>query len=166
MIYVIRAVRSFFMVRYKRFKISYFFFRKYFSRAYNFFIRPHVPVDIIKVFSLISDFLVESLKANKNWQKRSLILQYSFARNLTHFIKPNSLDIENNMLPQRSQKPTLQICHCLTPRTAFLKSNVCIFLYISIRKFLFQRRSKILSGGGFVRGVWTISFRWLAVWAS
>ena len=28
-----------------------------------------------------------------------------------------------------------------------LKANVCIFLYISDRTFLFQRRSKILSGG-------------------
>ena len=31
-----------------------------------------------------------------------------------------------------------------------LKGNVCIFLYISVRKFLFQRRSKILSGGRWV----------------
>ena len=29
-------------------------------------------------FSLISDFLAENLKANKSWQKRSHILQYSF----------------------------------------------------------------------------------------
>ena len=29
-----------------------------------------------------------------------------------------------------------------------LKANVCIFLYISVRKFLFQRRSNILSNGG------------------
>ena len=29
-----------------------------------------------------------------------------------------------------------------------LKENVSIFLYISLRKFLFQKRSKVLSGGG------------------
>ena len=29
-----------------------------------------------------------------------------------------------------------------------LKPNVSIFLYISLRKFLFQKRSKVLSGGG------------------
>ena len=29
-----------------------------------------------------------------------------------------------------------------------LKPNVCMFLYISLRKFLFQKRSKVLSGGG------------------
>ena len=34
-----------------------------------------------------------------------------------------------------------------------LKANVCIFLYISVRKVLFQRRSKILSDGGCV-GDW------------
>ena len=33
-----------------------------------------------------------------------------------------------------------------------LKTNVCLFLYISVRKFLFQRRSKILSGGEWVGG--------------
>ena len=31
-----------------------------------------------------------------------------------------------------------------------LKENACIFLYISVIKFLFQRRSKILSGEGWV----------------
>ena len=33
----------------------------------------------------------------------------------------------------------------------FLEANVCIFLYISAGKFLFQRRSKILPGGGKLR---------------
>ena len=35
---------------------------------------------IYGIYLLISDFLVESLKANENQQKRSLILQYSFAK--------------------------------------------------------------------------------------
>ena len=46
---------------------------------------------IFGVHLLISDFLAESLKANKNWQKRSLILQYRIknilsqhSQNLTH----------------------------------------------------------------------------------
>ena len=40
----------------------------------------------------ISDFLAESLKANKNYRKRSLILQYSFAQK-SHFMDLNlSLD--------------------------------------------------------------------------
>ena len=32
----------------------------------NFGLGPHVPVDIIRVFYFIPDFLAESLKANKN----------------------------------------------------------------------------------------------------
>ena len=43
-----------------------------------------------------------------------------------------------------------------------LKANVCIFLHISVRKCLFQRRSKILSAGRW----WINSLRWIAVWAS
>ena len=35
--------------------------------------------------------------------------------------------------------------------TRFLEANVCIFLYISAGKFLFQRCSKILPGGGKLR---------------
>ena len=35
---------------------------------------------------------------------------------------------------------------------SILKANVCIFLYISLRKFLSQRRSKLLSGKGWDGG--------------
>ena len=74
----------------------------------------------------------------------------------------NSLDIENNVLSQHSQKPfrlykfsnqhvsvwcQKKHLHCtISWRT--LKANICIFLYIYVRKVLFQRRSKIISGGG------------------
>lgn len=36
---------------------------------------------IFGVYPLISDFLAKSFKAHKNWQKRSLILQYRLAQN-------------------------------------------------------------------------------------
>ena len=39
-------------------------------------------------YLLISNFPVESLKANKNQQKRSLILQYSFTQKLCSFFEP------------------------------------------------------------------------------
>ena len=89
------------------------------------------------------------------------------SKNLTHFTTLNSLDIDKNMLPQHSKKSFLlykfsskhlvgvrrNICTApfldaqeLHSRST-LKANVCIFLYISLRKFLFQRRSKFLSGG-------------------
>ena len=81
----------------------------------------------------------------------------------------NSLDIENNILPQHSQKPFwlykypskhVSVCVRKNIWTALfldakelycwstLKVNVCIFLHISVRKFLFQRRRMILSDGG------------------
>ena len=44
-----------------------------------FCIHPHVSLNIIRVF-LIFYFSAESLKANKDWRKRSLILQYNFAQ--------------------------------------------------------------------------------------
>ena len=67
-------------------------FSKLLFRAQKvFYIRPHVPVDIIRVI-FIPDFLAGSLKANKDQRKKSLILQYSFAqktslilRTSTHF---------------------------------------------------------------------------------
>ena len=55
--------------------------------------------------------------------------------------------------------------HFWMPRTAFLSVYFCIplCLYISVRKFLFQRRSKILFGGdGFGRN-WIIYLRRLTV---
>ena len=87
------------------------------------------------------------------------------SKNLTHFMNLNSLDIENNMLLQHSQKTFLnlltifqQTCFCLvaektfalhrflTPKTAFLKhfESNCPFISVLIRK---KRRSKILSDG-------------------
>ena len=94
-------------------------------------------------------------------------------KNLTHFTKLNSLDIENNILPQNSQQP---LWLYKFPANMFLfgvrkniytapfsdaqelhsentlKANVCVFLYISVRKLLFQRRRKILSGGARIGG--------------
>ena len=101
------------------------------------------------------------------------------------FMNLNSLEIENNMLLQHSQKPFslytfssqyfsvwcqkkhLPCSISWRLRTAFLKhfkATVCIFLYISVRKFLFQRCSKILScwREGWWSG-WIISLTRIAV---
>ena len=40
--------------------------------------------------SLISKFLAESLKANKNYQKRSCILQYSFAQKTSLILRTST----------------------------------------------------------------------------
>ena len=57
-------------------------------RAYNF--SPRVPVDIIRVF-FIPEFVAENLKANKNQQKRSLILQYCFAQKTSLILRISTL---------------------------------------------------------------------------
>ena len=92
-------------------------------------------------------------------------------KNITHFSTQFcsnniSLDIENNMLPKQSQKPfsrykfsskhlvdaikNVGMAPFLDAQElssqSTLEANVCIFLYICLRKFLFRRRSKLLSG--------------------
>ena len=132
----------------------------------------------IEVYLLSSDFLAESLKANKNWQKISFILQCSFTQKPHLFDNLNSLNIVQNILPQRSQKPT-RFTNFLTNMFLFDvrkkhlhftkelhsrsigKVNVCIFLYISAKECLFQRRRKLYLVGG-----WIISLRRLVIWTS
>ena len=47
-----------------------------------------------------------------------------------------------------------------------LKASVCIFLYIYVRTFLFQRRSKIYLMRGGLREDWKISLRRFPDWVS
>ena len=102
------------------------------------------------------------------------VLQYGFAqKHLTHFTNISALDIESNILQHNLSDFTnftnmflfgvgTNICTAPFLDTqelhswSTLKENVCIFLYISLR------RGKVLSGKG---GDWIISLRWLAVWA-
>ena len=117
-------------------------------------------------FSFIPGFLAESLKARKK-SKKYYSIQFR-SKDLTHFTKLDFFYIESNMLPKHSQKlfSSLRIfqqtCFCLlsektfalhnflTPKNCFLetfwKQMSVIFLYISLRKILFQRRSKIFPG--------------------
>ena len=74
------------------------FFENSISGIQSFYICPDIPVDAIRDFFLISKLLAESLRNNKNQQKRSHILQYSFAK-----IILNSVDNENNTLPNTAK---------------------------------------------------------------
>ena len=124
-------------------------------------------------------------KKAKNLAKKITHFTIQFcSMNIAHFKNFNLLDIENNMLPQNSQKPfwlykfsvkmflfgvRKNICtatfldaqelHCWST----LKANVCIFLHISLRKFLFQICSKVLSGKEWDGRGWITSLRQLAV---
>ena len=105
----------------------------------------------------VPDFLAESLKANnKNQQERSLILQLSFSRNLTHITNLNSLDIENNMLSKHLSYFTdfpanmflfgirKNICDSLTPRSAFLKhfESKCLHIYVYLPEKMFVPKTQ------------------------
>ena len=93
---------------YKWFKISYLelFFENIITGMQRFYIRPQVPVDIIRVFFLIFRF---SSRKSQNQQKLGKKITHFTIRcpskSLTHFRNLNSLDIENNMPPQHCQKP-------------------------------------------------------------
>ena len=88
-------------------------------------------------------------------------------KKLAHLTNFNWLDIKNNMFPQHSQKSfwlyKFSSKYVSTWFLRFLdsqelhswntlKANVCIFLYIYVRKYMFQRRSKILYGWGWFGG--------------
>ena len=72
-------------------------------------------------------------------------IQFS-SKNLTQFTNINSLDIENNMLPQHNQKPfwlykfSANMFNAPFPRTAFLKhiesKCLCISLYLLNKMFV------------------------------
>ena len=153
----------------------------------RFYICPHVRMDIITVFFLIFRFY-----SRKSLSQQKLAKNYSFyntfrLKSLTHFTNLSSTDIENNTLPQHSQHSFLtlkifqQTCFCLVSKKSIctapffdaqelyswstLKANVFIFLYISVRTFLFQRHSKILYDGVWVGWKVEISLRRLTVWA-
>ena len=64
-----------------------------------------VPVDIIRVFSLILLFQAESLKSQQKLLKKITLFTTQFRlKNLTNFMNLNSLGIESSMLAQHSQK--------------------------------------------------------------
>ena len=94
------------------------FFENIFLGIQLFYIRPHVPVDIIRVFFYFRFSNRKSQSQQKLAKKITHCTIQLHAKNLTYFMNPNSVDIESNMPPQRSQKPlTLQLfqqtCFCL-----------------------------------------------------
>ena len=123
----------------------------------RFYISPDVPEDIIRVF-LISDLLAECLKANKKPAKKITHFTTKFRlKNLTYFTWHWKQYVTATQL---KKVLTLHIfqqrCFCLGSEKIFAVHHfvmpVCIFLYIYLRKFLFQEHSKVLSGRGWDGG--------------
>ena len=141
--------------KYKWFKVSYleFFFWIYILQAYNFFIRPHVPVEIIRVFSLISDFLVEGLKASKKDHscyntvslKTSLILwtltylplkKYALATLPKAFL---TLQIFQQTCFCLFSEKAFALHHFLTPKNCIIEAlwKQCLYISVHLRKKMF-----------------------------
>ena len=141
-------------------------FLKILFRACN--VCPDVPEDIIRVF-LISDLLAECLKANKKPAKKITHFTTKFRlKNLTYFTWHWKQYVTATQL---KKVLTLHIfqqrCFCLGSEKIFALHHfvmpVCIFLYISLRKFLFREHSKVLSGRECMGGAWISSLRRLTV---
>ena len=161
--------------------------------AYNFY-------TFVQKFEWTSEFFFFNFRFSdrKSQSQQKLAKKVTYftiqfhSKNLTRFTNLNSLNIENNMLSQHRQKTSdsrnfpanmflfgVRKNICTAPfldaqeldSWSTLKANVWIFMYISIRKLLLQRRSKILFGekcglgGGWGRG-WIISLKQLTVWVS
>ena len=126
----------------------------------RFYICPDVQLDIIRVFF---NFRYSSRKSQSQQKlaKKITLFTVSFKKPRS-FYKPHSLDIDNssdicgftNFLTKTfllGVRKNISIASFLDAQEVHswrtLKANVCIFLHISWRKCLFQRRSEILSAG-------------------
>ena len=85
----------------------------------------HLPVDIIRVFFVIPDFLAEILKASKNQRKTSYILQHSLAQ-------------KTSLIVRTSTHLTLKIIFCQNTG-----KNLSYFINFPANNFLFGIRKNI-----------------------
>ena len=139
------------------------FFENIISGMQTFYVCPDVPLDVIKNFFNIR-FSRRKSQSQQNLAKKITFTVQFCSKNLTHFTNSNSLDIENNMLPQHNQKPFWLYKFSANMFTApfldaqelhswsTLKANACIFLYIFLIKILFQTCGKVLCGKGWDEG--------------
>ena len=133
-------------------KMKIFFWKYYFKHA-TFLYLPRLSSGHHQSFLLISYFLAESLKANKNQQKRPHILQYSFSQKtsfilqtLTHLTLKIicSLNTAKSLSDFTNFQANIFLFGvrkniCTAPfldaqelhSWSTLKANVCISLYIS-----------------------------------
>ena len=131
---------------------------------------PHVTVGIIRVF-FIPEFVAENLKANKIQWKRSHSFYYSFAQKIISSQNTSKNILSLQIFQQACfclvPEKTFALHHFLTSRTTFLNHFESKCLYISVylfKKFLFQRRIKIVLVVWRVGEAEIISLRRLAVW--
>ena len=142
-----------------------FFFWKYFLGMQLFYICPHVPVDIIRVFFYFRFSNRKSQSQQKLAKKITHCTIQLHAKNLTYFFWTPTHLILKAICSHNAAKTfdfttfpanmflfgvikdicTTVFLDAQEPHSwSNLKPNVCIFPYISVKTCLFQRRSKIL----------------------
>ena len=109
--------------------IIWIFFKKnIISGIQRFYICADVSVDIVRVFFNFR-FSSRKSQSQQNLAKRSVILQYGFTQN-TSFPANGFLFVSGEKKICTSPFLDTQELHS----SSTLKANVCIFLYISLRK--------------------------------
>ena len=108
--------------------------------------------------SFFLDFRFSSRKSQSQQKLAKKITDFSIrfnSKHLTYFINLTCFCL----MPEKKNcnGPFLDTQELQSSST--LKANVCIFLYISLKKILFQRLCKILSGGigGGIGGGWRLN---------
>ena len=161
-----------------------FFWKYYFGRTTLFHTFQWTSSD----FFFIPEFIAENLKPNKNQRKRSPILRYIFAQKTSLILRISALLKLKIICSQNTAKNLSQftpfpadmflfgvrknICATSFPDVQellswnTLKANVCIFLYIYLRKFCLKNLARFYLVVWEVGGGWIISLRRLAVWVS
>ena len=112
-----------------------------------FYIRPHVPVDIIRVVFLILDFLAESLKASKNYWKRSLILQYSFAQKTSLILWTSTHLTLKVMCSGNTAKKLSEFTKNFTVNTFLfgVRKNICTPPFLDAQNYILEALWKQIS---------------------
>ena len=133
---------------------------------------------------LFFNFLAESLKANKNLQKRSLNLQYSFAQKTSHILQTSTHSTLKNTCSLNTAKnlshftnflanirlvseKTLALHHFLPPKNCILEAlwkQISEYSCISQENFGFRDVVSFYLLLSFI--CWITSLRRLAVWAT
>ena len=154
--------------KYKLFKISYleFFLWKYYFGHTQFLYSSTRSSGHDQSFFLFQIFEQKVSKPTKISEKDHSFYNKVLLKNTYSFYEPQLTWHWKRYVPATQPKTSLtlqifqQTCFSFVPEKHFhctisWKANVCIFVYISVRKCLFQRRSKILSGGEWGwGGVW------------
>ena len=138
--------------------------------------RPKIALNKWNLDQNINDSEPNSFSLNFRFYSRRTQSQQKLLKKITRFTiqftQKSSLILRASTHSKHCKKytpvtkgktfPTFQICFWLVSEITFAMHHFGIFLHISARKLLFERRRNLLSGGGGR----IISLKRVAVWAS